>query len=240
MNPTDVFHLLEDPEPIDAANLIINSLQSDRLVTIQGYCRVDYNGRAKSNEPATGFFTTILKPDGTVLVHSNEKYKPMNWQPSGADISPELTEDGDLHIKANSDEYLGITYEELFSVTVLEAAPRSELDLIGTEEEMHQHILSDPEIISDTFEPIEHEKKFSFGRVDVFGEESGGEPVIIEVKRRPITRDHIYQLYTYLMEYEKEFNTEPIGILASPSCSDYMCSILEEYDIQFVELQPLS
>lgn len=235
---TDVFHLLEDPEPRDAANLIINSLQSGRLVTIQGYCVVDYEGRAQSDEPATGFFVSILKPDGTALVHSNEKYKPMNWQPSGAEIKPRLTDDGDLRIVAESDEYLEMVYEEIFSVTVLEAAPRSELDLIGTEEDMHQRILEHPELISDEFEPIEHEKKFSFGRVDIFGEEAG-EPVIVEVKRRSITRDHIYQLYTYLMEYEKEYDTPATGVLASPDCSEFMCSVMDEYDINFVEVQPL-
>lgn len=238
MTTTDVFTLLEEPEHRDAANHIINGLSSGKVATIQGYCVVDYDGRAQSDDPAEGYFVTILKPDGTALVHSNEKYKPMNWQPSGAEIKPRLTDEGDLRILAESDEYLEVLYKEVFSVTLLEAEPRSELDLVGTEEDMHARIMNNPSLISDEFDALENEKEFSFGRVDIFGEE-GEVPVIVEVKRRSITRDHIYQLYTYLMEFEKEYGEEAKGILVSPDCTEYMLDVMEEYDISFVEVQPL-
>lgn len=235
---TGVFNILEDPHPRDAANLIINSLLQDKVVTIQGYCVVDYDGRAQSDEPAKGYFVVMLKPDGTALVHSNEKYKPMNWQPSGAEIKPRLTDEGDLRIRAVSDEFLEIIFKEIFSVTVLQAASRSELDLIGTEEDMHKRLLKQPELISDEFRVIEHEKEFSFGRVDIFGKE-GNTPVIVEIKRRAITRDHIYQLYTYMMEYEKERDESVEGILVSPQCSEYMREIMDEYRIRYSQAHPL-
>lgn len=240
MTTADVFTILEDPEPRDAANHIINGLASGKVGTIQGYCIVDYDGRAQSDDPAEGYFVTLLKPDGTTLVHSNEKYKPMNWQSSGAEITPRLTEDGDLRIAAeSSDEYLEIIYKEVFSLTLLEAEPRSELDLVGTEEDMHARIMENPTLISDDFEALENEREFSFGRVDIFGRENEN-PVIVEVKRRSITRDHIYQLYTYLMEYEKEHDETAKGILVSPDCTEYMQDVMDEYDISFVEIQPLT
>lgn len=234
----DVFTLLEEPEPRDAANHIINGLARGQVATIQGYCIVDYDGRAKSDDPAEGYFVSMLKPDGTALIHSNEKYKPMNWQSSGAEIKPRLTDEGDLRVVAESDEFLEVIYKEIFSITLLEAEPRSELDLIGTEEDMHARIMNNPSLISEDFVALENEREFSFGRVDIFGEESG-EPVIVEVKRRSITRDHIYQLYTYLMEYEKEYDETAIGILVSPDCTEYMIDVMDEYDISFVEVQPL-
>lgn len=239
MTTADVFTLLEEPEPKDAANHIINGLTKGWMATIQGYCTVDYDGRAKSDEPAEGYFVTMLKPDGTALVHSDEKYKPMNWQSSGSELKPRLTEDGDLVISAENDgEHLEIVYKEIFSVTLLDAEHRSELDLVGTEEDMHARIMKNPSIISDEFQALENEREFSFGRVDIFGKEND-KPVIVEVKRRSITRDHIYQLYTYLMEYEKQHNASAKGILASPDCTDYMLDVMDEYDISFVEVQPL-
>lgn len=238
MTTADVFTLLEEPEPRDAANHIINGLARGQVATIQGYCIVDYDGRAQSDDPAEGYFVSMLKPDGTVLVHSNEKYKPMNWQSSGAEITPRLTDEGDLKVVAESSEYLEIVYKEIFSVTLLEAEPRSELDLVGTEEDMHARIMKNPTLISEDFKALENEREFSFGRVDIFGEEEET-PVIVEVKRRSITRDHIYQLYTYIMEYEKYYGKTPKGILVSPDCTDYMLDIMEEYDISFVEVQPL-
>lgn len=233
------FSSISDPTPTDAANKIINGLESGKVVTLNGYCTVDYTGRAESDEPATGVFVVILKPDGTTLVHSNENFKPMNWQTPGADITPRLSEGGNLRIRAESDEFLEVLFEDVFHLSAVEASDSSELDLIGTEEDMHEKLLYEPELIEDGIGPLSHEKKFEFGRVDLFGTDTENQPVIIEVKRRDITRDHINQLYTYMMDYETTFEEEPRGIIAGPNCSDYMLDVMENYGIEFVKVDPL-
>lgn len=233
------FSSIDDPTPRDAANKIINGLESGSVVTINGYCTVDYTGRAESDEPAEGVFVVLLKPDGTALVHSSEKFKPMNWQTPGAEITPRLSDKGDLRIRVESDEFLEILFSDVFHLTAVQASDSSELDLIGTEEDMHNKLIAQPHLIESGIGPLEHEKKFEFGRVDLFGEDSAGRPVIIEVKRRDITRDHINQLYTYMMDYTDLFDEEPRGIIAGPDCSEYMQSVMEGYGIEFVQITPL-
>lgn len=239
MHTVGPFDSLDEPDPRNAANLILNALKSDKVVTVNGACTVDYDGRAASDDPAQGFFVVMLKPDGTALVHSNEKFKPMNWQPSGAEIQPEINKDNELEITAESDEFLQITFSQIFNVSVLAAEGRDELDLIGTEEDLHEKLMDSPELIEEGFTVKRHEKEFPFGRVDLFGEDKSENDVIVEVKRRSITRDHIYQLSTYLMDYEEEFGESPRGILVAPSATEYMEDIMEKHDIEFSSVNPL-
>lgn len=46
-------------------------------------CTVEYDGRANSSL-ASGDRLVVYKPDGTVLVHADERRTPQNWQPPGA------------------------------------------------------------------------------------------------------------------------------------------------------------
>jgi len=51
-------------------------------VGADGRCAVAYEGRAQSQLEAGDRFV-LCKPDGTILVHSDTKQKPRNWQPPG-------------------------------------------------------------------------------------------------------------------------------------------------------------
>lgn len=229
---------LQKPDPREAANKLLNGNISGKVVTAHVNCTVTYEGRAASTIEE-GERIIIVKPDGTLLVHGDENYQPINWQSSGAEISADISEEGHLQVIGETDEYLEITCLEIYQLTVFNNKDSAELQLEGTEEEMHQRILENPEVIEDGLTNLEHEKKFSFGRVDVFAKDSSGRPVIIEVKRRPATRDHVYQLYTYVMEYNQVSSTTARGILVAPTCTEYIHEVLDSYDLEYAQLDPV-
>lgn len=235
----DKITTLQNPDPVTAANHIINGVLSDKLITMQVRCTVNYDGRASSNIEE-GDRILIAKPDGTLLVHGDENYQPINWQSSGAEISADITQDEQLLVTGETDEYLGITCTEIYQITLFNNKDNAELRLKGTEEEMHNRIVSNPDIVEDGLTNIVNEKQFAFGRVDIFGNDAEGNTVIIEVKRRPATRDHAYQLYTYLMEYEKQekdTNETVRGILVAPNCTDYIHEILDDLGLEYIPMQ---
>ena len=71
-----------DPTPTEAVEMLEPALTTGAMVTIVGHCEVEYEGRA-SSYLALGDRLVILKPDGTLLVHTDSKRKPVNWQPPG-------------------------------------------------------------------------------------------------------------------------------------------------------------
>lgn len=226
------------PEAIDAANTILNANLRGDMITAHVLCSVEYEGRAESTIEK-GDRVVMIKPDGTVLVHGDEKYQPINWQSPGAEVSADLDEDNNLVILAEDSEYLEITCYTVYNLTTFDNTDEAELDLRGTEEEMHERIMSEPSLVESGLHDVVHEKEFSFGRVDVFGYDSEGTPVIIEVKRRSVTRDHVYQLYTYLKEYKETQNATVRGILVAPNCTDYIYDVIKDYGLEFVSLDPL-
>lgn len=236
----DKITTLNNPDNLKAANTILNGIEANNLITIHTLCTTDYSGRAEGGIDE-GERVVMIKPkSGTFLVHGEEGYKPINWQPSDAEFSVTLTNDDDnLNITAETKENLTVTCKTIYQLTVFNNTDNATLELVGTEEEMHNRIMNDPTLVEKGLSKLQHEKEFDFGRVDVFAYDETDTPVIIEVKRRPATRDHIYQLYTYIMDYENEFGENVRGILVAPSCTDYILEILHDYDLEFSKLEPV-
>src|SRR5690349_3757788 len=83
--------ILREPDRDAALQFLAGELQGlaqrrGHLVTAVGECEVAYQGRATSTL-SRGERLILLKPDGTLLVHTPEKAKPVNWQPPGAAFS---------------------------------------------------------------------------------------------------------------------------------------------------------
>ena len=60
------------------------------VVVLYADCEVYYEGRASSTA-SRAWRLVILKPDGTILIHTDESYQPMNWQPPGSRITVTTT-----------------------------------------------------------------------------------------------------------------------------------------------------
>lgn len=219
-----------------AANKILNAHQAGDVIIIVGTCTVDYAGRAWSYLDS-GERTVIVKPSGALLVHGATAVEAQNWQPADASITVDVDEDGDLLVDAkrtSPKESLLVRFTDSVRSIHYEP-PATTVKLEGSEEEMHQHIFDNPTVIEDGFEPLEHEKNVGVGKIDVYGEDVDGRPVIIEVKRRKAQPKHVDQLNRYVTAVTDD---NPRGILVAPSITASADGMLGADGFEFVELHP--
>ncbi|RLM59739.1 DUF91 domain-containing protein [Halobellus sp. Atlit-31R] len=231
---------LHRPTHRDALGLLETAFGDGRLVTVFGRCTVEYDGRASSSL-GPGDRLVVCKPDGTILVHTDEKRKPVNWQPPGCTHRASVR-DGRLRIRSERstpDERLDVDFERLEQVSAYEVNDRSDLTLTGSEEDLRQRILDDPALVEPGFAPVATERETTAGPVDVFGADSEDRPVVVELKRRRVGPSAASQLGRYVDALVEEFPDEGVrGILVAPSVTERAASLLDERGLEFVALDP--
>ncbi|MCD6236059.1 MAG: endonuclease NucS [Thaumarchaeota archaeon] len=218
-----------------AEELVKEALRARRLILIVGLMEVFYEGRAASTL-GPGERLLIIKQDGSILVHRPSGYEPVNWQPPGSKIEVLLREDG-LLIEArrpSPQEILKVLFHEVFDVYSFKLNDSAEFAMYATEEEMKKAILLEPSLIEDGFKPIEDERRVSeSGFIDVFGVDSSGNLVVVEIKRRNATTEDIKQLLSYVDGIEKEFGKRPRAIIAAPGIQKSATRLLKTYGVEF-------
>jgi len=186
----------------------------------------------------------VWKPDGNFQIHSDEKFKPVNYQPTGAETTARYDDESDvltfISNRTSPDETLTVHCHRIYSLVQYDAEDTAELDLSGTEEDMHMALMDEPEIIENGFEAVSHEYDIGLGAVDVFGYDAEGRPVIVEVKRRKAQIKHIDQLTRYVDWYAEEEDDTVRGILVAPEMSSNAEETLKRRSFDFVQLDPLS
>ncbi|MGE5556943.1 MAG: endonuclease NucS [Caulobacteraceae bacterium] len=227
------------PSPDEAYDILSNSQElRKQMVTIVGMCKVDYSGRAKSFLDY-GERLIIIKPDGTVMVHNNEKREPVNWQPPSTKIKY-FNEDG-LTIEAKRTspvELMRIHFHKISALSVFQLDDNVQIDIIGEEEDIVDKIVEDPSIIEPGLRIIRREKVTNSGFIDLFCEDVDGNPVIIEVKRTSISPSAVYQLEAYITDLRKKNDKVNVrGILCAPRVSELAKMLIEEKGLEYRQIQ---
>ena len=233
---------LHRPTHRDALYLLEEAFGDGRMVTLFGRCTVDYDGRATSSL-GPGDRLVVCKPDGTILVHTDEKRKPVNWQPPGCTHRASVR-DGRLRVRSERStptERLDVAFERIDQVTAYEVTDRSDLRLQGSEEDLRRRILDDPALVEEGFVPQATERETAAGPVDVFGEDAAGRPVVVELKRRRVGPSAAGQLQRYVEAVDEEFPDEGVrGVLVAPSVTDRARELLAERGLSFVAVEPVA
>ncbi|SDC47394.1 endonuclease NucS [Natrinema hispanicum] len=232
---------LQGPTPTAARDVIARGFDRDAIVTVFGRCTVDYDGRATSYLEA-GDRHVMFKPDGAALVHTDEGQQPVNWQPPGCDHDVSC-EDGMLVLesrRSTPDERLTVRFQDLFQVSALSGSDENDLALVGTEEDLRQRILEDPDLLEPGFTPLATERDTPAGAVDIYGEDDAGRAVVVELKRRRVGPDAVSQLRRYVDALERDLHAEATvrGILVAPSVTDRAARLLDDHGLEFVALEP--
>ncbi len=229
---------LEDPSPKKAGKHVKKGIKNRLMITIFGECEVNYQGRAESYL-GLGDRLTILKPDGSLLVHQKEKRKPVNWQPPGSKHITEIR-NGQLvvrGIRRNPEESLEVIYDQIYQISNLEMKDSEEINLRGTEEDMKQKILQEPKLIEEGFKPITDEKDMDFGYIDIYGRDKNDVMTIIELKRSKAGPKAVSQLRRYLKKLRNHIDEQEIrGILASPGVTEKAEKYLREENLEHKRL----
>jgi len=223
----------------EAAERIRMAIRSKEFLVIVGRMEVNYEGRASSTL-GSGDRVLMIKPDGSVLIHRPTGYEPVNWQPPGSKI--EVLLDDRLVIEARRvkpREILRIIFSKIYDVSSYKLRDEAEFAMYATEEDMRKAILMKPSIIEDGFKPIERERKAGdVGFIDIFGVDSAGRLVVVEIKRRNATSEDVKQLVRYVEKIEEEFGKRPRAIIVAPGVQRSAARELELYGIEFKALSP--
>ncbi|MEM4021434.1 MAG: endonuclease NucS, partial [Nitrososphaerota archaeon] len=180
----------------EAAEKLREGIRSRSLIVLTGLMEVFYEGRASSSL-GEGERLLLIKQDGSVLVHRPTGYEPVNWQPPGSLISV-IVKDGVLVIEArrlSPEEILRVVVKKVYSIESHKLEDSADFAMHATEEEMKRAILLEPSLIEEGFKPIEDERRAGrAGFVDIFGVDSSGNLVVVEIKRRNATSEDVRQL----------------------------------------------
>jgi RecB family endonuclease NucS len=229
-----------NPALSDAAQILEKAFRARRLVLLVGNCRVDYEGRASSTLE-WGERITIIKQDGSILVHRPTGYEPVNWQPPKCMMSVRAEDESLVVIATRQQpkESVSMEFREISLVTTGDLADHGEFALHVTEEQMKQAILMVPSLVETGLKPLQEEKSLGeAGFTDIVAEDKNGNFVIVELKRVPASKDAVMQLQRYLDTLRKRINRPIRGLVVAPEIRRNAEPLLASLKLEFVRLAP--
>lgn len=228
--------VIQEPTPEEMKDILGESKRRNACLSVYTHCRVAYEGRAQSQLEAGDRFI-LCKSDGTVLVHSDTNRKPRNWQSPGATV--QITDTDPLVLTAVSTkprEVIQITCHRVYHTALLPIEDDASLKLQGSEADLRDSIFETPELIEDGFRPETREYSTPAGPVDVWGYDTEGRPVILELKRRRVGPEAVSQLRRYVESVDADVR----GILVAPSHTQRAEKLLEEFGLESQQVTPPS
>jgi len=229
--------VLVSPELDQARSELVKALETRMMVTMVANCTVSYSGRTGS-DMGMGERLVVLKGDGCVLVHRGRDYQPVNWQPSGCVFQTRI-ENGRLIVKAvrpSPLETLTIEMDRVEFLAAFRLKDEAEFVLHSSEEEMQKAILAEPGLIEQGLRVIDFEKKVAPGFVDVYGIDSQGNTVVIEIKKDPAGSAAVKQLVEYLKYLSPAEGKKLRPIIVAPSLAKGVLPTVEKRKVAFGQL----
>lgn len=225
----------------EAAESLDSALRSRKFVLVIGDCKVDYDGRASSTLD-WGERVTIIKQDGSVLVHRPNGYEPVNWQPPKCLVRVTHLDSGGIQLVASRSqpkETVSIEYRRVELVVTADLKDPGQFFLHVTEQQMKQAILISPELIEKGLRPLEAEKSLGdAGFTDIYAEDAAGRLVVIEIKRNAASKDAVLQLHRYLERLRGRVGRPLRGIVAAPELRRSAQPLMASSKFEFVKLSP--
>ncbi|RLI23991.1 MAG: endonuclease NucS [Candidatus Hecatellales archaeon] len=231
---------LEEPSLEEAKAFIQEALSRRRMLLVVGNCMVDYEGRA-SSKLDWGERLLVVKSDGSVMVHRPTGYEPVNWQPPGSIFHVEF-EDGKLKIRATRlqpKEVLNIFFDRVYHVFSAELRDEGEFSMYVTEMDMQKALLTMPELVEEGFQPLAAEKELGeSGFLDILGQDSQGNLVVVEIKRNPAGREAVLQLERYVKTLREKTGKQVRGVIVAPEIRREAQGLLAALKLEFRQVSP--
>jgi len=224
----------------EAKVFIQHALSRRKILLVVGNCMVDYEGRA-SSKLDWGERLLIVKSDGSVMVHRPTGYEPVNWQPPGSVFQVEF-EGGKLRIRAvrlQPKETLNIFFDKVFHLLSADLRDEGEFSMYVTEMDMQKALLAMPELVEKGFHPLASEKELGeSGFLDILGEDSRGNLVVVEIKRNPAGREAVLQLERYVKTLREKTGKTVRGVIAAPEIRREAQPLLAALKLEFKPVSP--
>jgi len=225
-----------DPTPEAARDAVRDA--AGRAVSLDGVCELAYDGRAASTL-APGRRHVLLKPDGALLAHAATGHQPVNWLAPGA-THEIAVEDDELVLRGERDGETLVCRFLAVDLVALFPLDDADSEVSGTEEDLRERVLADPDLVEEGFRPLATERDTAAGAIDVYGKDASGTAVAVELKRRRVGPSAVGQLDRYVDALRRDLHAdaEVRGILVAPSVTDRARRLLTENGHDFVPLSP--
>lgn len=234
--------IVRDPDAATALQFFQSELaglanHSGRLIQAVGDCQVHYQGRARSLLNR-GERLLLLKPDGTFLIHTAEKAKPVNWQPPGASFSAALDDAGCVVLTSHRmkpEEMVRVTFTSISLLCSVPLRDAAELALVGSEDDLQALLFDHPELVEPGFVARRRERDTDRGYYDLDGDDAKGRRLVIEVKRGTAGVSEAQQLWRYVEELRRT-NTTTRGMLIAPTIAPKARNLLGDHGLEWKEV----
>ncbi len=210
----------------------LNNNVGEKMILLVGNCTAVFDGRIKSTLDR-GDRLLIIKRDLSIIMHGPLGVKPLNWQkPKAGPIHFRATQESLEMItqRIKTDEILSIDFTNLSFVSLWHASDKSEMVIYGSESDLVQHLVSNPNLIEEGFQVLRTEYSTDVGPVDIRGIGSSGE-TIVEVKKRKATPADAHQLKRYIEYFEEKEEKDVVGVLVAPDFPEKVLQYLEEHNL---------
>jgi RecB family endonuclease NucS len=197
-------------------------------------CEIAYHGRATTRLGA-GDRVILFKTDGSLCVHADRGYKPLNYMSGPTAVS----QDGDVIrvYRPASDETLVIVLHEVAQDVTIDLEDAATLEREDAERQIHVLLEKAPETIEPGLTVLERERFTDTGPIDLFCRDADGRTVVVEVKRTRAVAAHVEQLTRYVQRVDLDPVHAPCrGILVAPEIAPQARVMCEARGYLFVEL----
>ena len=232
---------LSSPDPEELREFLSRHLSSgDCLLQVAGECEVLYDGRAASVADA-GDLLLMIKPDGSLQIHSQRGVRPVNWQPR-SDETRVVIEEGRAVLYSERHTPAELVRVEFLEPELAQALLLRELGgflLLGSEAEMQEALARSPELIEEGLTLLDRELPTEVGGIDLYARDRRGNLVVVELKRGKAGQEAVHQLRRYVDRVQELTDMPVRGILAAPGVTGPALARLEALRLEFREVTAL-
>ena len=201
-------------------------------------CSVDYTGRLGTHLP-TATRLLILKSDGSLSIHSETGFKPLNWMSPPCRTSMDVDDAGTgtwtvTHGKTG--DKLTITIDDVLHDTAIELGVEPGLQKDGVEAHLQELLAEHIQTLGDGWSLVRREYGTAIGPVDILARDADGASVAIEIKRRGDI-DGVEQLTRYLELMNRDPLLAPVrGVFAAQEIKPQARVLAKDRGIECVTL----
>lgn len=216
----------------------LNKNVGEKMIIIAGSCNAIFDGRIKSTL-GEGERILIIKRDLSILMHSPEGVKPLNWQKPHAGPITFRVNNSLLEMftqRTKTKEVLTVAFSIVEFAALWHARDDTKMSIYGDEADLVRYLVKHPEAIEEQLTILQTEYSTPVGPVDIRALDAKGVEVIIEVKKRQATPSDAHQLKRYIEYFQEQQKKKLRGILVAPSFPNQVVKYLTQHNLEHKEV----
>ncbi len=200
-------------------------------------CEIDYEGRASSSL-SSGERIILIKNDNTILIHTENNFKPINYMPKSdlIEFRPNIVDFNTISaIRKRPHETITVYIKKMLHDIKIVLKDEEDFLLKGSEKDLQEYLYDNPSKIHPQFRMIGKEYQTAAGSVDLFGINEQERYTVIEIKRVKGSLASVSQLKRYHDTLSQEYNNLH-AILISDGITPSALNLLNRYGFQHINL----